>query len=102
MGISENQIAVIQDICKKHKVKFLYAFGSVLTDSYNNESDIDLLVEIDLNNPYAYTDAYFELKEELEKLLNRKIDLLENRGLKNKFLIEEINSTKVAIYGQED
>jgi predicted nucleotidyltransferase len=39
-------------LCKEHKVRYLYAFGSSVTDQFNdNTSDIDILVEIDVPDP---------------------------------------------------
>ena len=46
-------------LCMENKVKNLYVFGSVLTDRFGNESDIDLVVEIDSNDPFEYADSYF-------------------------------------------
>lgn len=82
-----------------NKVKTLFAFGSVLTEGFNSKSDIDLIVEIDEPDPLSYSENYFNLKFQLEKLFNRNIDLLEQKALKNKYLMEEINQTKVLVYG---
>ena len=45
MNLIENHNKDIQNLCKTHIVKFLYAFGSVLTDKFNAESDVDLIVD---------------------------------------------------------
>ena len=89
----------IIQLCQKHKVKHLFAFGSVLTNKFSDESDVDLLVDLKLKDPIKYAENYFDLKFQLEFLLKRKIDLLEERGLKNKFLKENIDNTKQLIYG---
>ncbi|MTI87072.1 MAG: hypothetical protein FH748_03790 [Balneolaceae bacterium] len=70
------------------------------TGDLNPDSDIDLIVEIEDKNPLAYTDHYFDLKYKLEKLLNRPIDLLEEKAINNRFLKQEIDRTKVLIYGK--
>ena len=88
----------IINICRQNKVKELYAFGSVLTPSYNFESDIDLLVDFQKMTPAVYADSYFKLKFALEEILGRHIDLLEIRSLKNPFLIQEINNKKKLLY----
>ena len=88
----------IINICRQNKVKELYAFGSVLTPSYNFESDIDLLVDFQKMTPAVYADNYFKLKFALEEILGRHIDLLEIRSLKNPFLSQEINSKKELLY----
>ncbi len=88
----------IDDLCRKHKVKALYAFGSVVTGKFNPESDVDFIVDIKSTDPLEYAENYFDLKFELESLLQRPIDLLEQKGLKNRFLIQSINKHKVKIY----
>jgi len=89
----------IVELCEKHRVKHLFVLGSVLTDNFSNESDIDFLVDINSKDPFTYAENYFNLKFELEDLLNRKIDLLEERALKNKYFIDNINNSKQLIYG---
>ena len=88
----------IDDLCRKHKVKSLYAFGSVVTGKFNPESDVDFIVDIKSTGPLEYAENYFDLKFELESLLQRPIDLLEQKGLKNRYLIQNINKHKVKIY----
>jgi len=88
----------IKKLCIKHKVKHLYVFGSVLNNKFSAESDIDLLVEINSSDPIDYAENYFSLKFELEELLNRSIDLLEDRALKNPYLKKNIDNSKTLIY----
>lgn len=97
--ISENIDQIIQ-LCKTNKVISLFAFGSVITDKFNSESDIDLVVEIDESDPISYSDKYFNLKFQLEELFKRQIDLLEQKAIRNRFLKSEIDQTKVLIYGK--
>lgn len=89
----------IQQLCEWNKVKYLYSFGSVNTSQFSRESDIDLLVDFTVDDPLEYTDHYFELKFALEKMFNRPVDLLENKALKNPYLKESIDKSKVLIYG---
>ena len=89
----------ISKLCEKHKVKHLFAFGSVLTNKFSEASDVDFLVDINSKDPIMYAENYFELKFDLENLLKRKIDLLEERALNNKYFIENINNSKKLIYG---
>jgi predicted nucleotidyltransferase len=94
----ERYIGDIKILCQKNKVKSLYVFGSVLTNRFNEKSDIDLIVDIDSKDPLEYSDNYFNLKFALEELLNRPVDLLENRALKNPFLRESIDNSKTLLY----
>lgn len=91
----------IKKLCELHKVKKLFAFGSVTIDKFRHDSDIDLLVEIDDSDPISYSDKYFNLKFRLESILKREIDLFEQKAIRNKFLSKEIDQTKVQIYGKE-
>jgi len=83
-----------------NKVRALFAFGSVTTDNFSPDSDIDLVVDIDDNDPISYTDKYFNIKFKLEEILKRQIDLLEQKAIKNRFIKNEIDRTKVQIYGK--
>jgi len=89
----------IRMLCGSNKVKSLFAFGSVLTEDFKLESDIDLIVDIDEKNPLSYSDSYFNLKFQLEQLFQRKVDLVEQKALKNPYLKEKIERTMVRIYG---
>jgi predicted nucleotidyltransferase len=91
-------ITQIQKLCENHKIKHLFVFGSVLTKNFNSHSDIDFIVDIKSNDPIDYAEIYFNLKFELEELLNRPIDLLEEKAIKNTYLLKNINNTKKMIY----
>ncbi len=88
----------INALCANHKVKSLYAFGSVLTHNFNTNSDIDLIVdfkEIDVKN---YADNYFDFKFSLQDIFKRPVDLLEEQAIKNPYFKEELNKKKVIVY----
>ena len=89
---------VLTQLCLQNKVKSLYAFGSVLTSRFNNNSDIDMVVDIDSANPLEYADCYFNLKFALQDLFNRPVDLLENKAIRNNYLRQEIDNSKQLIY----
>jgi predicted nucleotidyltransferase len=58
-----------------------------------------MVVDFKIEDPLEYADNYFDLKFELEKILNRQIDLLESKAIRNPFLKENIDKTKVLVYG---
>jgi hypothetical protein len=89
-------------LCKKYKVDELYAFGSVLTELFGKQSDIDFLVKFGEVELYNYFDNYMDFKESLESLFKRKVDLLEIQTLKNPILRRSIDKTKVKVYGRAD
>ncbi len=100
MKINEQNIIRIKKLCEKYKVRTFSAFGSVTRDDFNENSDIDFVVDFNENDPFEYTNLYFELKHKLEKLLKRQIDLIEYRAIKNQYFKKELDETKVLIYGQ--
>jgi predicted nucleotidyltransferase len=99
MNIDENKISQIKKLCESNKVKTLFAFGSVVRDDFNDSSDVDMVVDIDENDPYKYTDLYFNIKDKLENIFKRQVDLLEERAINNRFFRQELDKTKVKIYG---
>lgn len=99
MKLIELNIQKIIELCRLHKVKSLSVFGSILTDSFNENSDVDLLVDFDSKNIDDNVSNYFSFKDSLMTLFNRNVDLIEEKGLKNKFFIKIINRTKQVIYG---
>ena len=90
----------IKGLCAKYHVKSLFAFGSITRGELKANSDIDLVVDIDGNDPLKYSDDYFGLKFQLEQLLKRHVDLLESKALKNQYLKQSIENTKVLVYGK--
>ncbi len=89
----------LQKICESHNVETLYAFGSSISQRFNEESsDIDLLVTIDIDDPVERGEHLMLLWEELEGLFNKKIDLLTPASLKNPVLKKSIDKTKILIY----
>ena len=88
----------INRLCESHKVRHLFAFGSVLNDEFNKESDVDLVVDFNTNDPIDYAENYFSLKFSLEDLLKRPIDLLEHKAIKNRYLVNSINLSKKLLY----
>lgn len=100
MNILNQHITLIKQLCEQNNVSTLYAFGSVLTENFSSQSDIDLIVDIDDSNPYSYSEKYFNLKFQLQEILNREIDLLEQKAIRNRFLRKEIDRTKIQIYAK--
>jgi hypothetical protein len=89
MNIVQRNIDKLTQLCKHQKVKELYIYGSVLTDHFNDSSDIDIL---------DYFDNYMDFKENLEKLLERLIDLTENQAIHNPVFRKIVDRDKQIIY----
>jgi hypothetical protein len=88
----------INRLCLQNKVKSLFVFGSVLTNRFTGDSDIDLVVDIDSSDPLEYAESYFNLKFALQDLFSRPIDLLENKAIKNQYIRQNIDRTKSLVY----
>lgn len=99
MKLIENNIQKIIALCKKYKVNKLFVFGSILTNRFNKDSDVDLVVSFNKAEVSDYFDNYFDFKYSLEELLGREVDLLEEQTIRNPYLKKNVDSTKVLIYG---
>lgn len=99
MNEVERNISIIRELCAKHKVGRLFVFGSVLTERFQSESDIDFIVDFTDVDLYDYADNYFDFKYSLENLFKREIDLLEDKAINNPYLRQSIDSSKHLIYG---
>jgi uncharacterized protein len=97
--IITDRVNDIIKLCITYNVKNLYAFGSVCNSNFNDLSDIDFLVAFDKTiSIEKYTDNYFELHYQFERLFNRNIDLMTDNSLSNPYLIQSIDQTKQLIY----
>ena len=70
-----------------------------MTDRFNEESDIDFVVDFDRAKITDYFDNYLNLKYALEDLFKRKVDLLEEQTIRNPYLKKSVDQTKALIYG---
>ena len=99
MKLIENNSQKIIALCQKHKVGKLFVFGSILTDRFNEDSDVDMVVDFDKVTLEDYADNYFDLKFSLEDIFGREVDLLEDKAIRNPVLRRNIDNSKVLIYG---
>ena len=98
MDLIDNYRSQIIELCDKHNVKELYLFGSVLTDRFNDSSDIDMLIQFNQVELLEYFDNYMDLKEKLEKMFNRQVDLVENQAVKNPIFRKVLDREKRLLY----
>ena len=101
MNIVEKNRTQLINLCKQHRVKELYIFGSILTPRFTKKSDIDFLVQFDNIDILEYADNYFNFKEKLEKLLERDVDLLENQAIRNPIFRKILDRDKKLVYDRE-
>ena len=87
-------------LLEKHKIKQAYVFGSVVTDRFNDESDVDFLVKFEegldpLEQGTIWWDLYYAIKD----TYNREVHIITERSLNNPYRKKEIESTKLLIFG---
>jgi predicted nucleotidyltransferase len=99
MNLLQNYKKEITILCKIYKVKSLYAFGSIVTDKFNPESDVDLIVDFQQLDVLDYGDNYYNLKFSLEAIFKRSVDLLEEKAIRNPYFLKTLNQNKKLIYG---
>ena len=99
MNLIELNMDKIIALCKKYKVSKLFVFGSILTNRFNKENDVDFIVNFDKAQVTDYFSNFFDLKYALESLFEREVDLLEEQAIHNPYLKENIDTTKMLIYG---
>jgi len=97
--IIEDNIDKIKALCSIYNVKSFFAFGSVCTDNFNDQSDIDLLIAFNSMDFGDYADSYFNLADQFEELFKRPVDLITEKSLSNPYFIKSLNQTKTLIYG---
>jgi len=101
--ILSERLDLIEEICKKYKVKNLYAFGSSCTNRFTELSDLDFLINFEKNiSIEEYTDNYFFIIDEFEKIFSRKIEILTTNSLSNPYFLKTLEKTKKLLYERRD
>ena len=93
-----NEVAAL---CRGAGARLLHAFGSALrTDFDPATSDLDFMVEFDNVPPAQYADAYFALKEGLEALFGRPVDLVTENNLSNPCFRDRVTAERRIVYAR--
>lgn len=88
------------EFCRKHYIRKLAFFGSVLRDDFRPDSDIDVLVEFEANATNVF-DHYLDTRDFLASLLGRSIDLVEKSALRNPFRRHAILTSQEEVYSHD-
>lgn len=100
MHLITDNLQKIFALCRKHRVKTLYVFGSILTPRFNENSDVDFSATFNHDpDPLMAGENFMDFYIELEKLMGRRIDLVDEDFIRNKYFKEELDETKQLIYG---
>src|SRR5580704_13630039 len=89
--------AVLADFCRRHRLRELSVFGSVLRVDFTPESDIDVLIELEPGEQMTI-ERFLTMKDELESLIGRSVDLVEKPLLHNPYRRNEILRTREVLY----
>lgn len=95
MNLSKNQLHLISTFFSKQPVLKAYLFGSYSRAEGNENSDIDLIVELDYSQPIGL--EFIQMKLDLQELLSKKVDLVSARGL-SKYVKPILDKEKKLIY----
>jgi len=87
----------IEKICKDLSLQKLDIIGSSTRDDFSDKSDIDVLVTF--SGDEHLFDRYFSLKERLEEVFKRKVDVIEERAIRNPFFRQAVNRDRINVYG---
>jgi len=97
MSLDNNQILIIKNFFSKQPVLKAYLFGSYSKGLENENSDIDLLVELDYSQPIGL--EFIQMQIDLQELLSKKVDLVSARGL-SKYMQPILDKEKKLIYAR--
>src|ERR1017187_7518820 len=99
IALIEQHRAALAALCRRFKVRRLDLFGSAAKGTFDPQSsDLDFLVSLDDTSPADYTDNYFGLANELERLLQRRVDLVTERSVRNPYFRQVIEATRQPVY----
>jgi predicted nucleotidyltransferase len=95
----ESQQSALAALCRRFHVRRLDIFGSAANGSFDpSRSDLDFLVSFESCTPADHYERYFGLLESLQALFDRPIDLLESEAVRNPYLLQSVNETRVLLY----
>jgi len=92
----ETHGAEIAEICSRLGVRRLELFGSAVRG--DSPHDLDFLVDLGERSPGNYAAVYFALRESLEKIFARPIDLVTPAGLENPYFRQRVEQEKTLLY----
>lgn len=93
------RLAEIEDLCRTLGVRRLDVFGSAVSESFDVESsDVDILVDFDVTPDFDHFGTYFALKEGLEQILRRPVDLVISTSIRNPYFRQQVMDTKETLY----
>jgi len=97
--VVEEHRTELEALCRRYRVRRLDLFGSAASGrDQSGKSDLDFLVEFEPLPAGAYADTYFGLLEDLERLFGRPVDLVVASAIKNPYVRDSVERTRVSLY----
>jgi len=97
--VVQEKLKDMADLCKIRGVRRLTLFGSAATDSFDRfSSDLDLIVEFNPTSPVQHADNFFGLMEDLQRLFEVPVDLIELGPIRNPFFKQAVAETQEVLY----
>ncbi len=97
--VIEAKLHEIEELCRELSVRRLDLFGSAVGDSFDvGSSDVDVLVDFDAGPGFDYFGAYFGLKEGLERILDRSVDVVSATSIWNPYFKQQVQDTRELLY----
>lgn len=97
--VIEEHLAEVRALCETYRVKRLAVFGSAVKGTFDPErSDLDFVVEFFPREFRGLSDVYFQLAEELEKLFQRDIDLVERSAVRSPYFLKVLELSEQPLY----
>jgi len=101
LNVLEDHRGDIARLCSRVGARRLDVFGSATRADFDHaESDLDFVVDFDPLPPTQYADAYFTLKEGLEAMLGRPVDLVTEAGLENPYFRARVLGERQPLYAR--
>ena len=97
--IVTEHLAEVRALCEKYRVKRLAIFGSAVKGTFDPErSDLDFVVEFFPQPRAGWGDVSYRLQEELERLFEREVDIVERRTVRNPYFLKVIDLSERLVY----
>jgi len=87
----------IEEFCQRWEIQEFSFFGSILRDDFQPQSDIDILVSFSPDAKWSLFDI-IDMKDELQQILGRNVDIVEKDAVRNPFRKESIMSSREVVY----
>lgn len=95
----EQQRQALADLCRRYRIRRLQLFGSAATGAFvPDASDLDFIAEFADTQAADYADRYFDFAEALERLFNRRVDVITQRAIRNPYFRAQVERTAQVIY----